>query len=561
MITLRRILICLAFSLSIHFQCHADVKSDAASKIRLYYSWLQQYAADPSRVELNDRIQELFVDGKGSVYNDVYTVVYKNPQTNSDVLNYLTAVAAYKNKSGGHPLTIDVTSSPFQYRVQDNNTVYVTVTKRVYCFYGSMPVDFVTKEVVMFQNNRIVCIYKASASDSYVTDNNVASNLVINNIEFGSSYKNGTIKSDFGSTLYAREIPYLHLRISYRCSSAATVYVKIIDPQGNLKTGTSSPSGYTTKYTFSPQTSGTYVSGWGNENLDVYNPGNHTVELWLDGRKIYSKQVHLYSRGPSGSMSDVKVSVEGDNVVVKTSFKVKDMKGLDGKVVCYFYDANDNALKDTNSSYRATDGQVTTSKEICPSYENSTYTDFEVTIPKSELHQTGSNARTLKVMAVVWDHSSGEHKELFRSNRVPFTYTPPHAEIDKVWLVHNVERTGYYEGGYGQYTYNVMQIHVNFVARGMLDKNVRVCAFFYEEGGGKMMATSSTSSDYKTPDGHVTIQEVSTATYENTRWSDYVLEIPYSELRKGRFKVRVQIHDSEGNVLSTEPKYVSFNVY
>ena len=66
-----------------------------------------------------------------SAMEQIGYVIYKNPETNSDVLNYLTAVAAYKNKSGGHPLSIEVNSSLFQYRVKDYNTVYVTVSKRV----------------------------------------------------------------------------------------------------------------------------------------------------------------------------------------------------------------------------------------------------------------------------------------------------------------------------------------------------------------------------------------------------------------------------------------------
>ena len=560
MILFRRILFCLSFSLLIHFHCYADVKSDATSKIRLYYSWLQQYAADPSRVELNDRIQELFVDGRGSVYNDIYSVIYKNPETNSDVLNYLTAVAAYKNKSGGHPLTIEVNSSSFQYNVKDYNTVYVTVSKRVYCLYGSMPVDFVTKEVVMFQNNKIICIYKASASNNSVPEKHDASNLVINNIEFGSCYKDGSIKAEFGSTLYAREIPYLNMRISYKCNSASTVYVKILDPQGNLSTGSSSPAGYTTQYTLSPTSAGTREAGWGNESMSIYKPGYYTVELWHEGRKIYSKQVHLYSKGSSGSMSDVKVSVVGDNVVVKASFVVDDMKGMDGTVVCYFYDSSGNALKDTNSSYRTSDGQVSTSRDICPGYDSAVYTDYEITMPKSELHQTGTYARNLKVMVVVWDKSSGDYKELFRSDNVTFSYTPPHAEISKVWLDHNVERTAYYESG-GQYTYKAMRIHVDFTVRGMLDKKVRVCAFFYGDGGAKMLASSSTASQYRTSDGQLTVQDIGNAIYENSRWEDFVLEIPNSALKKGSDnKIMIQIQDYDGNLLSAEPKYVWFTV-
>lgn len=419
MVLLRRVICSFILLFTAYSTLLADVKSDAATKIMQYYSLLQQYASDPSRVELNDRIKNLFVDGQGSVYNDIYTVVYNNPVTNSDILNYVTAIGAYKNKSGGHTLNIEVNQNSFQFKVKDSHTVYVTVSKRVFCRYGSNPIDFVTKEVVLFQNNKIVCIFKEGSVDV-----NLQKDLVISNIEFGSCDKNSEVIADFGSVLYAREIPYLNMRFSYSSSSSAVVYVKIIDPQGNLKTGSSSPSGYTTKYTLSPSSSGTFVSGWGNESKTSYVPGNYTVEVWYENQRLYSKNVYLHSNGPHASITDVKVSFDNNNVVIKTTFSVTDMKGKNGAVSCYFHDSSGTALKDVNSSYCTTTGDVAVSEKFCPSYDNSRYTDFEVRIPKSELHQSGLYSRTLKVQILVWDKSSATAVELSRSSYVAFSFTP-----------------------------------------------------------------------------------------------------------------------------------------
>lgn len=419
MVLLRRVICSFILLFTAYSTLLADVKSDAATKIMQYYSLLQQYASDPSRVELNDRIKNLFVDGQGSVYNDIYTVVYNNPVTNSDILNYVTAIGAYKNKSGGHTLNIEVNQNSFQFKVKDSHTVYVTVSKRVFCRYGSNPIDFVTKEVVLFQNNKIVCVFKEGSVDV-----NLQKDLVISNIEFGSCDKNSEVIADFGSVLYALEIPYLNMRFSYSSSSSTVIYVKIIDPQGKLHTGSSSPPGYTTKYTLSPSSSGTFVSGWGNESKTSYVPGNYTVEVWSENHKLYSKNIYLHSNGPHASITDVKVAFDDNNVVIKTTFSVKDMKGKDGAVSCYFYDSSGAALKDINSSYDTTTGNVAVSRKISPGYVHSDYTDFEVSIPKSELHQTGSYSRMLKVLVVVWDKSSTESKELSRSSYVAFNFTP-----------------------------------------------------------------------------------------------------------------------------------------
>jgi len=624
------------------------VKSDAALKVKLYYSLLHQYASDPSRVELNDRIKDLFVDGQGSVYNDVYSVVYNNPVTNSDILNYVTAVGAYKNKSGGYSLNIEVNENSFQYNIKDANTIYVTVSKRVFCRYGTTPTDFVTREVVYLRNNKIVCIFKEGTANI-----DIKRGITINNVEFGSCYKNNEIIADFGSTLYARDIPYLNMRISYTSSTAATVYVKIIDPQGKLSTGESSPSGYTTKYTLSPSDTGMYVSGWGNDSKTSYRPGSYTVEIWSEGQKLYSKNVYLYSKGATGSISDVKVSFEGDDIVVKTTFTVQEMLGKDGLVSCYFYDLSGIALKDINSSYSTTAGEVAVSENISPGYDNSKYTDFEVRMPKSELHQSGTYSRSLQVQVLLWDKSSGTPKELARSAYTAFSYTPAQpylsvsqesfdfdssggvrtltvnanqpweisigtaswghtsisgntitlkvdenygegrsdyfkiksgtlekrinitqsarsaasAEIDRVWLEHDIQQTGYrqeYDNYYGwrqvPYTYKVMRIHIDFVVRGLQGKQIRVCAYFYDDDGNVMKAPTSADGQYRTPNGQLTVQQVNTSTYENSRWSDYVLDIPCSLLTRGESKVMVQIH-YEGDTISEESKYAYFTVY
>lgn len=151
---------------------------------------------------------------------------------------------------------------------------------------------------------------------------------------------------------------------------------------------------------------------------------------WLSG--VYSdgksKKPSLTPSGStkkaSGEFDDVNIETSGENLVVKVTFSISNMKDKDGRVVCYFYDADGNELKDLNSLYTTTDGYVSVGKDIKPSYENSTYTDLEVTIPKSELHQSGVNARILKVQVLVWDKSKSESTELFRSGYESFSFIP-----------------------------------------------------------------------------------------------------------------------------------------
>ncbi|WP_455585997.1 caspase family protein [Bacteroides sp.] len=151
---------------------------------------------------------------------------------------------------------------------------------------------------------------------------------------------------------------------------------------------------------------------------------------WLSG--IYSdgksKKPSLSSstrvQSSKGEIKNVSVETSEENLIVKVTFSISNMKGKNGRVACYFYDNDGNALKDQNSSYCSTNGNVSVGKDITPSYDNSAYTDFEVAIPKSELHQIGTYTRTLQVQLVVWDMSKTEAVELFRSGYESFLFTP-----------------------------------------------------------------------------------------------------------------------------------------
>jgi len=125
-----------------------------------------------------------------------------------------------------------------------------------------------------------------------------------------------------------------------------------------------------------------------------------------------------------GEFSNVTVSTAGDDLVVKGTFTVDGMKDKRGRVVCYFYDEEGNALKDLNQTYRTTDGNVSVGRDITPKYESTLYTDLEIRIPQAELHQEGTYARTLKTRLYVWDNSSSESKEVVRSGYVTFKYKP-----------------------------------------------------------------------------------------------------------------------------------------
>lgn len=140
----------------------------------------------------------------------------------------------------------------------------------------------------------------------------------------------------------------------------------------------------------------------------------------------------------------------------------------------------------------------------------------------------------------------------------------PRANVNNVWTEHNIPRTEYnqvYDSYYGWQSvpkiYNVMCIHVDFDVDNMKDKTIRVCAFFYDEDGNKM---KSSSNEYKTRHGQVTVQRTATAPYTNSSWSNFTMEIPYSAITKGKNKFVIHIQDNNGEHLG-ESDYQYFTCY
>lgn len=191
---------------------------------------------------------------------------------------------------------------------------------------------------------------------------------------------------------------------------------------------------------------GTKTYDWGHLSTD----GN-TVTLRVDAntstnsRTDYftiksgnlEKRINISQSGNTQTISNnaaiksVYVSNDADvdgekGLSVKVSFDVSGMKGHNGRVSCYFYDTNGNALIDRNNRYHTsgTPSNVSSGEDIKPRYDNSTYTDFEIKIPYSELHLSSTYSRTLRVNVVVWDYYSGSGKEVARKDGTTFTCVP-----------------------------------------------------------------------------------------------------------------------------------------
>jgi hypothetical protein len=122
--------------------------------------------------------------------------------------------------------------------------------------------------------------------------------ISVNSISVGNTYANYQWINRPGEKLTASEIRYLSPEITYnsRISGEVTLYVKLIGPNGQLKTGASSPAGYTyldIRNISRGNDQSWALSGWGNSNQSNYSPGKWTVEIWFEGICIGSTAVTL----------------------------------------------------------------------------------------------------------------------------------------------------------------------------------------------------------------------------------------------------------------------------
>ncbi|WP_106832052.1 BACON domain-containing protein [Parabacteroides pacaensis] len=112
--------------------------------------------------------------------------------------------------------------------------------------------------------------------------------------------------------------------------------------------------------------------------------------------------------------------VKGMKIHLK--FSVQNMKGIKGRCVAYMYYEDGTPLKDTNGSYRTTDGQCSFGKDFTPTYDSLTFNDFVIFVPLKEL-EADKGEHNMKFSCTIWDKSSDSSTSIARSDYYSFTLT------------------------------------------------------------------------------------------------------------------------------------------
>ncbi len=122
--------------------------------------------------------------------------------------------------------------------------------------------------------------------------------FVISDIEIANTSYDGTIETEFGSTIYSSRSMYLTPRIKYFgfTPGIKNIYVKIYNAYGSLSTGSSSPDGYsysTSIYVSTGQNT-SQLSGWGSSTRGYWASGSYRIEIWYNNSCLRSKSFNIY---------------------------------------------------------------------------------------------------------------------------------------------------------------------------------------------------------------------------------------------------------------------------
>jgi membrane-bound inhibitor of C-type lysozyme len=120
--------------------------------------------------------------------------------------------------------------------------------------------------------------------------------FTITGMDFANTEKDRNVIGTYGVSFQDSDIRFITPRITYDYTGSISVNrelnIKIINPDGSLDRGTSSPSGFSYNMTLNvqPNKRGERVllAGWGSESGGTYPAGTYTFEVWSDGQMLRS---------------------------------------------------------------------------------------------------------------------------------------------------------------------------------------------------------------------------------------------------------------------------------
>lgn len=310
-----------------------------------------------------------------------------------------------------------------------------------------------------------------------------------------------------------------------------------------------SPTLSVSKSQISCSASGTtqYITVTSNTTWELqYSSGN----MYSVVRNGNSLTVTIYSTTSTESRTDFFNVKTTDGKIVK-----KITLSQTGKSVSNSLGVSKTLI---SCSASATTEYITVTSNTSWQIEHPTGTMYSVTRNGNTLTvrinaNTSTNAREDYFNVKTTDGRIVKKITLKQSGKVSYS-SNSYAVIDNAWIDHNV-----YENGV-----KGMRIHVNVAVHYALNHKVGVAIYISYKNGNKLKDYNGSYKIFS--DGNVGIYDTDIATYESTRWKDWTIFFPYSELHMESgckdlsLQVNIGIYDSTDDkwLTSSDQKIVGF---
>lgn len=123
--------------------------------------------------------------------------------------------------------------------------------------------------------------------------------LNVTSFKVGNTNWNGDVLTQHGGTLYASTLRLVQGKMEYNGLKEKVrkwIYVRVIDPNGNIERMDNSPAGFTFKceMDFNPGSNWITTNSWGMGEPGHFRQGNYVLEWWIDGKCVASKSFYVY---------------------------------------------------------------------------------------------------------------------------------------------------------------------------------------------------------------------------------------------------------------------------
>ncbi len=124
-------------------------------------------------------------------------------------------------------------------------------------------------------------------------------------MDFANVTKEYEIIDNYGADLKSKELRFLAPRIMYKGleDKSISIDVKIIKPDGSVMKGNEGSYTYSTQINVKKSDGYNYatLSGWGNSDGGSYSPGDYKIQLWYNGKFLYSQKITVHSDTVAGA--------------------------------------------------------------------------------------------------------------------------------------------------------------------------------------------------------------------------------------------------------------------